>query len=331
MAGINIKKGKSVFVSKKDMEQISNFLRCVGFAKKLSPQEEVDLALSSDPRKKEKLIKHNTLFVVSVAKYFKIGAGAMLPIEDILQEAYAGLIIGVEKWDTTKGFRLASYAVRKMSRNIHNAIALYGYPVYLPQNGAILKAKVDNFVRKYEQDNHIAPIFSDIARELGDGDKYKVKNLMIVYRLRDFNIGMEEVFKVWTNNENFMENAVTPLDIFPEDTFSKKEEVKYLKEAFYHDAKIALKIGSIDQKGASVLVLYFGLWDLIDSTNPYKPILDQMKNSSFGSPIHIEDISDALGLTRERVRQIKDHSLKKIRESPTLSRLFDKYREIIGA
>lgn len=329
MPGIKIKKGESVFVSKKDTKQIDSFLRCVGWGRKLSPQEETSLAFSSDPRKIQKLIKHNTLFVVSVAKHFKKGVGAMLPMEDLLQEVYAGLVYSVERWDPTRGFRLISYASNRMWWNVSTAVSSYGYPVQLPANGIALKRKLDEFVRKYEQENLVLPIFPDIARELGEGGRNKIHNLLIVYRLKDFNIGVEEIFKVRINNENFMENSVTPLDIFPDEIFSVREEKKYLRDAFYLDIKSALNT-ILPEKNVLVLSLWFGLWDLVDETSPYKSIVDEMRQISFRGHVSIEDISYLIGLSGAGTRSIILTSLKKIRESPTLFSLFEKHLDMLA-
>ena len=256
----------------------------------LSSEDEVQVAQriqEGDERALSELVKANLRFVVSVAKqYQNLG----LPLSDLINEGNLGLIIAAKRFDGTKGFKFISYAVWWIRQSILQALAEQSRIVRLPLNRIGELTRVNKILSKLEQRLGRPPEVDEIAEELavepGDMD--------LLLRLAQRPVSLETPCDESEPDRCFG-------DLLPDDSLPSSEEVlteEELKEEI-HRAMHALTEGE-----ARVLRMYYGL--------------------EGHEPMTLEEIGAYVGRTRERVRQIKEKALQKLRH-PARSDLLKEY------
>ena len=244
----------------------------------LSPQDEIDLTKrirQNDPQALEQLIRSNLRFVVKIAKEYQ---NQGLPLTDLINEGNFGLIKAAKRFDETRGFKFISYAVWWIRQSILKALAEHSRVVRLPLNRLGTISKVNQTIRGLEQKHYRQPTFHEMSKEL----EISVSEVSQALTSSSFQISLDQSFK---NSENgsLKEFLKIPDEIFP--------DTELIKESFHEEIRRILK--TLSSREENIIKMYFG----INHARPYT----------------LEEIGDQLKLTRERVRQIKEKALARLR------------------
>jgi RNA polymerase primary sigma factor len=242
----------------------------------LDPKEEIilaGLAKKGDLKAINKLITHNLRFVVAVAKKFQ---GQGLPFEDLINEGNLGLIKAVERYDETRGFKFISYAVWWITQGIRQAIQKTGRVIRLP---AHVRESIGKLYRKsieLEQNIEREPT----ADELAEITKTSPSWINDLKRIITEPVSLEESFG---DSDTAILHLLASNDPRPEAALMKQSIEK----------EILSVLDTLDEREKLVLVYYFGFEG------------KKQKN--------LQEIGDELQITSERVRQIKDRALQRLR------------------
>lgn len=270
-------------ITNRSSEALDKYLVEIGRVPMISVDEEIELAQKirkggkEGERAKEKLVMANLRFVVSVAKQYQHQG---LSLTDLIDEGNIGLVKAAEKFDETRGFKFISYAVWWIRQSILQAIAEQSRIVRLPLNQVGALSKINSEISKFEQKNQRRPSVSELAK-LTDMDESKLDQAI---KADNHHMSIDAPFQ--EDEENSMA-----------DVLSSGEDSRADKQVDYE---------SMSQELQTVL------------RNVLKDREIQIVTQCFGIGCHekgLEEIGDQLGLTRERVRQIREKSIVKLRES----------------
>ncbi len=261
-------------------ENLTLYLRDIARYKPLPPEEEVKLAIlikKGDKNALEKLVKSNLRFVVSVARNYQ---NQGLPLADLINEGNVGLMIAAKRFDEKKNFKFISYAVWWIRQGILQSLADNSRLLRLPINrvGTIYKVGITS--AKLEQKLNRLPNSKEIADELGLTETV-----------------VEHSLKV-SNNHTSLDAPIkkdTPrtfLDILYDENLEKPDDYALNN---YQTKRIKKLLNILSEKQKLIIRLYFG----IDEETCYT----------------LEEIGDRLNLTRERIRQVRDAALSKLKRS----------------
>lgn len=268
-------------ITNRELASLDKYLSDISREELVSAEEEVVLAQrikAGDKEALERLVRANLRFVVSVAKQYQ-NQGISLP--DLINEGNVGLIKAAQRFDETKGFKFISYAVWWIRQSILQAVAEQSRMVRLPMNQVGSLSKIKKTSSRLEQLYHRQPTVKEIADEL-DLPEHKV---LAAFRMNTKEVSMDAPM----GDDDDMSLIDT---IMPEDNSSADDEiVRKLNNAEIHRSMTILT-----DKEREIINLYFGL----DVNHSYT----------------LEEIAYRLDLTRERVRQIKDKALKKLKQNP---------------
>lgn len=271
-------------ITNRELGSLDKYLADIAREEMVTPEEEVLLAQrirEGDDIALERLVKANLRFVVSVAKQYQ-NQGLSLP--DLINEGNVGLIKAAQRFDETKGFKFISYAVWWIRQSILQAVAEQSRLVRLPLNQVGALSKIKKTSTRLEQLYHRQPTIKEIAEEL-DLPEHKV---MAAFRMNSKELSMDAPIG---DDED-----ISLIDtIIPENTTSADENIIRKLDG----AEIRRSMSILSDKEREILNLYFG----IDVSHNYT----------------LEEIAYRLDLTRERVRQIKDKALKKLKQNPNKS------------
>ncbi len=275
-------------ITNRESASLEKYLQEIGHEDLLTVDEEVELAQrikKGDRKALEKLTKANLRFVVSVAKQYQ-NQGLSLP--DLINEGNVGLIKAAEKFDETRGFKFISYAVWWIRQSILQAIAEQSRIVKLPLNQVGNVNKVNKELNKFEQENERRPSIDEIADRI-DLPEDKIEDAL---KVNNRHVSVDAPF-------NDGEDG-SLLDVLPNtDTPSADNELD--KESLR--SEIARTLDILNYKERMIVTAFFGI----------------------GMPeMTLEEISDKYGLTRERVRQIKEKAIRRLRHS-TKNKLLRSY------
>ncbi len=264
-------------VTNRDTPSLDKYLQEIGKVDLISPEEEVSLARRiklGDKAAMGKLVKANLRFVVSVAKQYQ-NQGMTLP--DLINEGNLGLMKAAQRFDETRGFKFISYAVWWIRQAILQALAEQARIVRLPVNKIGSLNRINRAFAKLEQEYEREPSSVEIA-ELLEMAPEEVKEAM---RTNGRTISMDAPISSEEDNTMYdvMMNPETP-----------SPDRNLINESLAYEIERALS--SLSPREAKVVKLYFG----INMKHPYT----------------LEEIGEELGLTRERVRQIKEKAIKRI-------------------
>lgn len=268
-------------ITNRESASLEKYLQEIGKVDLITAEEEVVLAKQikmGDPTALEKLTKANLRFVVSVAKQYQ-NQGLSLP--DLINEGNLGLIKAAQRFDETKGFKFISYAVWWIRQSILQALAEQSRIVRLPLNKVGSLTKINKAFQALEQEFEREPSPEELATMLNVEEDEVRTTLGIAGR----HVSVDAPF---VNGE---ENAL--IDVL-ENPNAESADGKIA----YHDslrAEIERSLSTLHDKQAEVLKLYFGI--------------------GMEHPMSLEDISMKYDLTKERVRQIKDKALMRLKAS----------------
>ena len=268
-------------ITNRESESLEKYLQEIGKVDLVTAEEEVTLAQKikqGDQMALEKLVKANLRFVVSVAKQYQHNG---LSLNDLINEGNVGLVKAAQKFDETKGFKFISYAVWWIRRSIMQALAEQSRLVRLPLNKVGSLSKINRAFSELEQKFEREPTSDELAEVLELAPE-EIKNTLSV---SSRHVSVDAPFDDGENSSllDVLENR---------DTERTDEKLDYS-----HSLKVETErtLATLTERERDVIKLFFGIGV------PYAMTL--------------EDIGEEFGLTRERVRQIKDNAINKLRSS----------------
>ena len=270
-------------ITNRNSEALDKYLVEIGRAPMVSIEEEIELAQAikkggrAGERAKNKLVEANLRFVVSVAKQYQHQG---LTLTDLIDEGNIGLIKAAERFDETRGFKFISSAVWWIRQSILQAIAEQSRIVRLPLNQVGSLNKVNHEINKFEQENLRRPSVEEIADRTGV-DEEKISQSMAA---SGHHVSIDAPFG--DDDDNAMV-----------DVMSSGDDSRTDKQVDHESMAMELKqvLGQVlKERERQIVCACFGIGE------PEKGL---------------EEIGDKMGLTRERVRQIREKSISKLRES----------------
>ena len=264
-------------ITNRESASLDKYLQEIGRYDLISVEEEVELAQrikKGDQSAIEKLTRANLRFVVSVAKQYQ-NQGLSLP--DLINEGNLGLIKAAEKFDETRGFKFISYAVWWIRQSIMQAINEQSRIVRLPLNQVSSLSKYRKAVAKFEQDHHRKPSAEELA-EILEVSKEKVLKTM---KVSGRHVSVDAPFQEGEDN--------SLLDVLSDDD-SPVADKTLIHESLRKE--IERVFATLDERESKILQLSYGIG------------VEEMS---------LEEIGQQFGLTRERVRQIREKAIKRLR------------------
>ena len=264
-------------ITNRESEALDKYLQEIGKEEMISVEEEVELAQrirKGDRKALERLTKANLRFVVSVAKQYQ-NQGLSLP--DLINEGNLGLIKAAEKFDETRGFKFISYAVWWIRQSILQAIAEQSRIVRLPLNQVGSVNKINKVLSKFEQENERRPSVEEISEKL-DLPEEKIDEAMSV---NSRHVSVDAPFVDGEDN--------SLLDVLVNDDAPMADKTLVM-ESLKAEINNALKM--LNERERNVIEAFYGI---------NQPELT------------LEEIGSKYNLTRERVRQIKEKAIRRLR------------------
>ena len=265
-------------VSKVNSGSISMYLAEIGKFEPLPPQREVELAIriqDGDELAMKELVEANLRFVVSVAKKYQ---GNGLSLADIINEGNMGLIKAAKRFDHTRGFKFISYAVWWIRQSILQALAEQSRLIRLPLNRVGTITKITRAAEKLEAEVERQPKGNEIGSQLEmSGDEVL---MAMQYSRRHSSL-----------NSPFQEGENSSLLDIIEDSESDEPEAQIMMESMSEEVAAALE--TLSDRERTVLEMYFGI--------------------DRDSAMTLNEIGEEFDLTRERVRQIKEKAIQRLR------------------
>ena len=264
----------------RESQSLDKYLQEIGKVDLLTPDEEIELAIrikKNDAAALEKLVNANLRFVVSVAKQYQ---NQGLSLGDLINEGNLGLIKAARRFDETRGFKFISYAVWWIRQSILQALAEQSRIVRLPLNRVGALNKIGKAYSNLEQEYEREPSTHELAQEL-DMDISEVSDTL---KISGRAISMDAPFIQGDENRliDILENEEQPSP----DCILMSESLR---------SEIERALSTLSEREAEVLKLYFGL----------------NKEHS----LTLEEIGEKFNLTRERVRQIKEKAIRRLRHA----------------
>ena len=275
-------------------DSLHRYLEDVAASQPLSAKDEVKLAgriKKGDLKARAKLIEANLRFVITVAREYQ---NQGVPLVDLISAGNVGLITAAERFDETKGFKFISYAVWWIRQSILQTLAEHSRVVRLPLNRVDLLRRISRYTNNRQQETSNRPAEEEIAEELGITVEQVVDTLTSGQRV----LSLDATFG--DDDENSL------LEIMPDRTQEAPDE-QALRNSL--EDEIAAALASLNDREREVIRLYFGLGGVQEMT--------------------LEEIGMQFRLTRERIRQIKEKALRKLRH-PTRGRKLIAYTEQNG-
>ena len=275
-------------ITNRESASLDKYLQEIGHEELISVEEEVELAQrirKGDRKALEKLTKANLRFVVSVAKQYQ-NKGLSLP--DLINEGNLGLIKAAEKFDETRGFKFISYAVWWIRQSILQAIAEQSRIVRLPLNQVGSVNKINKIANRFEQEHERRPS----ADEIGDFVDLPEEKIEDALKVNTRHVSMDAPFA--DGEENSL------LDILPNND-STDTDFELVMESLRNEINRALL--TLNERERHIIEAFFGI------NQP---------------EMTLEEIGEKFGLTRERVRQIKEKAIRRLRHN-TKNKLLRSY------
>lgn len=265
----------------RESKSLDQYLQEIGKVDLLTPDQEIELAIkirSGDKRALDALTKANLRFVVSVAKQFQ---NQGLSLGDLINEGNLGLIKAAQRFDETRGFKFISYAVWWVRQSIMQAIADQSRIVRLPLNRVGSLSKISKAYRDLEQEYERKPTTTELAGILD----MTQEDVAYAMQISGRHVSMDAPFSGDDDKNSLM-------DVLPNDDQPSPDTI-LMRESLKKEVENALS--TLSEKEAKVLRLYFGI--------------DAERSAT------LEEIGEKFDLTRERVRQIKEKALRRLKHN----------------
>ena len=275
-------------ITNRENASLDKYLQEIGHEELISPEEEVELAhriKNGDRKALEKLTKANLRFVVSVAKQYQ-NQGLSLP--DLINEGNIGLLKAAEKFDETRGFKFISYAVWWIRQSILQAIAEQSRVVRLPLNQVGSVNKIKRILNQFEQENERRPSIDEIAEQT-DMPHEKIEDVLKV-----------DTHQVSVDAPMTEGDGASMLDFMPNDSEPSTDN-ELVMESMREEIALALSV--LNERERNVVEAFYGI--------------NQPECT-------MEEIGNKYGLTRERVRQIREKAIRKLKQN-TKNKLLKAY------
>jgi RNA polymerase primary sigma factor len=266
-------------ITNRESQSIEKYLQEIGKEDLLTPEEEVELARrirAGDQTALEKLTRANLRFVVSVAKQYQNNS---LSLNDLINEGNLGLVKAAQKFDETRGFKFISYAVWWIRQSIIQALAEHSRLVRLPLNKVGSLTKINKAFSDLEQKYQREPTAEELAELL----EIPVEEVEATLGISARHVSMDAPF---TEGES---NAL--IDVLDNPNAEKTDIALEYRESLQMETDRIL--ATLTDREKEVIKLFFGI--------------------GVEHPMTLEDIGESLGITRERIRQIKDKAITKLR------------------
>ena len=267
-------------ITNRESHSLDKYLQEIGKVDLLTADEEVALAKrikAGDRKALEKLTKANLRFVVSVAKQYQ---NQGLSLSDLINEGNTGLIKSAQRFDETRGFKFISYAVWWIRQSILQALAEQSRIVRLPLNRVGSLNKISRTFSQLEQKYEREPTTEELAEVL----EVTVNEVNDTMKVSGRHVSVDAPFV--QGEENSL------LDVL-ENNSDEKPDDELMNDSLR--TEIQRSLATLTEREADVIMLYFGLGG--------------------NHPMTLEEIGARFQLTRERVRQIKEKGIKKLRQS----------------
>ena len=272
----------------RESKSLDQYLQEIGKVNLLTPDEEVDLAIKirkGDGDAQEKLVRANLRFVVSVAKQFQ---NKGLSLGDLINEGNLGLIKAAQRFDETRGFKFISYAVWWIRQGIMSALADHQRVVRLPLNRVGDLTRISKASRDLEQEYERKPTTEELAKIL----EWTTEEVAYTLQISARYVSMDAPLKSGDENKNSL------MDVIPNNNQSLPDNI-LMKESLKKEVTNVLSI--LNERESEVIRLSFGIGRNQKAT--------------------LAEIGDRFNLTRERIRQIREKALRKLRGSKRCDRL----------
>ncbi|HWK02159.1 MAG TPA: RNA polymerase sigma factor RpoD/SigA [Puia sp.] len=266
-------------ITNRESQSLEKYLQEIGKVELISPEEEVKLAIrikQGDQKALDKLTKANLRFVVSVAKQYQ-NQGLSLP--DLINEGNLGLIKAAQRFDETRGFKFISYAVWWIRQSILQALAEQSRIVRLPLNKVGLTNRIQKAYSHLEQEFEREPSAEELAELL----ELDIEEVSSTLGISARHVSMDTPLSEGEDN--------TLLDVMENPNAERAETNIEHKESLKQEIDRSLR--TLTERQKEVICFFFGI--------------------GVDHPMSLEDIGDKFNLTRERVRQIKDKAITKLR------------------
>lgn len=276
-------------ITGRDSYSMEKYLQEIGKIRVLSPDEEANLAKKmkkGDSLARERLVLGNLRFVVSVAKQYQNHG---LTLGDLINEGNVGLVKAAACFDETKGFKFISYAVWWIRQSILQAIAENARLIRLPLNKISMINKVNKYYTELEQKYQREPTAEEIAEEMNVSSDDVKENMKIAVKPVSMDAPLSEEGEPISLHDVYI----------PADSVQELPETKLNKDSLKKDIERSLSV--LSEREAAILNMYYGLCGY--------------------PPMSLEEIGINFGLTSERVRQVKNKSIRKLKDMTGIKRL----------
>lgn len=266
-------------ITNRESQSLEKYLQEIGKVELITPEEEVKLAIrikQGDQKALERLTKANLRFVVSVAKQYQ-NQGLSLP--DLINEGNLGLIKAAQRFDETRGFKFISYAVWWIRQSILQSLAEQSRIVRLPLNKVGLTNRINKAFSQLEQEFEREPS----AEELADILEIDIEEINSSLGISARHLSMDS--PLMEGEEN------TLIDVLENHNAAATDEELDHNQSLQTEITRSLK--TLTERQQEVIRFFFGI--------------------GVDHPLSLEDIGDRFNLTRERVRQIKDKAISKLK------------------
>ncbi len=267
-------------ITNRESASLDKYLQEIGKEELITAEEEVQLAKrikEGDEKSLEKLTRANLRFVVSVAKQYQ-NQGLSLP--DLINEGNLGLIKAARRFDETRGFKFISYAVWWIRQSILQALAEQSRIVRLPLNQVGSLNKINKAYSKLEQEHEREPS----TEELAEATDIPVEKVADTLRVSGKHISIDA--PLITGEESTLVEVIPNSDSPSADTLLMKESL---------EREVDRALSTLTERERDVIKLFYGI--------------------GVAHPLTLEEIGDKFNLTRERVRQIKEKAIRRLRHS----------------
>lgn len=266
-------------ITNRESQSLEKYLQEIGRVELITPEEEVKLAIrikQGDMKALDRLTKANLRFVVSVAKQYQ-NQGLSLP--DLINEGNLGLIKAAQRFDETRGFKFISYAVWWIRQSILQALAEQSRIVRLPLNKVGLTNRINKAFQQLEQEYEREPSAEELAEML----ELDTEEVAATLGMSARHVSMDSPISDGEDS-TLVDVMMNPNAELADEAIANKESLKL---------EIERSLNTLTERQQEVIRYFFGI--------------------GIDHPMSLEDIGERFCLTRERVRQIKDKAINRLR------------------